>query len=33
MIKEKALYDIWCENATEDKDLIEELKAIQGDER
>ncbi len=32
MIKEKALYDIWCENATEDKDLIEELKAIQGDE-
>ena len=32
MIKEKALYDIWCENATEDKDLLEELKAIQGDE-
>ena len=32
MIKEKALYDIWCENAAEDKDLIEELKAIQGDE-
>lgn len=32
MIKEKALYDIWCENATEDKDLIEELKTIQDDE-
>ena len=23
------LYDIWCENATEDKDLIEELKSIE----
>ena len=26
------LYNVWCENAKEDKDLIEELAAIKGNE-
>ena len=28
---ELELYEIWRENATEDKDLIQELEAIKGD--
>ncbi len=28
----KALYQQWCENATEDADLVAELKSIEGDE-
>jgi len=38
LIKEKlemdsnTLYNVWCENAKEDKDLIEELAAIKGNE-
>lgn len=28
---ETELYEVWCENATEDKDLVDELKAIKGD--
>ena len=27
-----AIYNVWCEKATEDKDLIEELKSIKGNE-
>ena len=26
------IYNVWCEKATEDKDLIEELKSIKGNE-
>ena len=26
------LYQLWCENATEDPDLVAELKAVEGDE-
>ena len=29
---EMELYKLWCENATEDEDLVKELKAIEGDE-
>ncbi len=28
----KTLYDVWCKKATEDNDLVEELKSIQGDD-
>ena len=31
MTKENALYQLWCEHATEDPDLVSELKAISGD--
>ena len=27
------LYNIWCENATDDNDLIDELKSIKDDEK
>ena len=27
-----AIYNVWCEKATEDKDLVEELKSIKGNE-
>ena len=26
------IYNVWCEKATEDKDLVEELKSIKGNE-
>ena len=32
MTKENALYQRWCESATEDTDLVKELEAIRGDE-
>ena len=32
MTKENALYQRWCEAATEDADLVKELEAIRGDE-
>ena len=32
MTKENALYQLWCEHATEDPDLVSELKAISGDD-
>ena len=32
MTKENELYRLWCENATEDPDLVTELKEISGDE-
>ncbi len=30
--KEQALYELWCENARDDADLVSELESIQGDE-
>lgn len=31
MTKENALYQLWCENASEDADLVKELETIRGD--